>query len=101
MKMGIKELMTNIRVEVYPRDAGDLGFAHIGHIARSDEDELKLCKDIATSIKRHVDDIGFASPKYDIVKECEYCGANWTEASDKYNGGCCDEDEKNAPKETK
>lgn len=24
---------------------------------------------------------------------CEYCGSKWTEASDQYNGGCCDRDQ--------
>lgn len=28
---------------------------------------------------------------------CEYCGWGWTEDIDDYNGGCCDEDEKNNP----
>jgi hypothetical protein len=28
---------------------------------------------------------------------CEHCGSGWTEDSHEYNGGCCDEDEKNNP----
>ena len=28
---------------------------------------------------------------------CGHCGSGWTESDSLYNGGCCDEDEKNNP----
>jgi hypothetical protein len=101
--MGIKKLMTNIRVEVYPRQAGVFSFGSISGITRTDKEELTLCKEIVSNINRHVDNIGSVSVIHDIEKECEFCGSIWTEDSDIYNGGCCDEDEdeENAPKETK
>lgn len=55
------------------------------------------CEDIAKSIKRHVDDVRSAYVEVETEDTCEYCGADWTELSKTYNGGCCDDDEQNNP----
>lgn len=61
-------------------------------------DQLKSrAESIVADIKRHVDDVGYAEVVPEVVHQCEFCGYNWTEESDTYNGGCCDEDEENNP----
>lgn len=54
--------------------------------------EKSECERIIAEIARHVDDARAA-----LVAEtqavCSHCGAPWTEDSDTYNGGCCDEDQ--------
>jgi len=47
---------------------------------------------LADQINRHCDAEGKAEVEFDIVHECDVCGAPWTEISDKFNGGCCDYD---------
>lgn len=54
--------------------------------------ERKKCEEIVADIKRHVDNIGYCNVEVESAS-CEYCGADWTEAGDDYNGGCCDRDE--------
>ena len=95
-----KKVLTDVFVKVCP--LGGLSWLR----RRSPGEELKIKQDAARSImaeiKRHVDDV----ESMEIVEEfnecvCEFCGAEWTEKSDNYNGGCCDKDEENAPKEGK
>ena len=56
--------------------------------------------DVRQLIKRHV------APTANLLcldveaqtrLECEHCHSMWTERSETYNGGCCDEDGKNNP----
>jgi hypothetical protein len=61
------------------------------------EDQRKACAEIEADIRRHVDGFESVSFEYDKKHSCEYCGSPWTENSAVYNGGCCDEDEKNNP----
>ena len=55
--------------------------------------------EMVKQIVRHVD--GCSPNNVEIVIErkpvCSFCGAKWTEDDAGYNGGCCDEDEENAP----
>ena len=89
-----KERKINFRVEVYPYQTQH---------TQSDEQWMRECKEIVAQIERHVDNIGNGrfsqktSIIWDTEKYCEFCGYAWEEDSDTYNGGCCDEDEKNNP----
>lgn len=60
-------------------------------------EELKLCKSLIADIKRHVDGIRSIGFECETENVCEYCGAAWTEDSDVFNGGCCDEDLEHDP----
>ena len=40
---------------------------------------------------------GAVSDDIEVEARCSYCGRSWTENGRDYNGGCCDEDEKNNP----
>lgn len=59
------------------------------------------CEDVAKSIRRHVDDVSWVGVIGDTIVVCEHCGYKWSEPSGDYNGGCCDEDEKNNPENLK
>lgn len=89
-----KEIETNYRVEVWPvlnpfvRDNGKKNA-----IAKD------TCEEILKSIRRHVDEVADVLIARDIEQVCSYCGSTWTEDNNEYNGGCCDKDEENAPKE--
>jgi len=69
---------------------------------KSEEDLLDRmrseAKGVVDQATRHVDCPG---PKpsfcWDTLYVCSHCNGKWTEKSDTYNGGCCDEDEKNNP----
>lgn len=63
-------------------------------------DLKERCSEIVTDIKRHVDGVKFAHIVDEEEYSCEHCGNIWTGESDMYNGGCCDEDEKNNPEST-
>ena len=93
--MGVKKTKTNLRVEVYPSAPW-----HFGRWVdtRTPEQEEQLCQDIAKNIKRHVDNVEQARVIWDTEETCEFCGCQWGEESDNYNGGCCDKDEETAPK---
>lgn len=87
--MGIKR--ANYRVIVEP-DLSNLG----GYITTDREGlPYRLTEKLMKNIKRHVDDIYDISITSDQV--CEHCENLWTEKDVLYNGGCCDEDEKNNP----
>lgn len=75
----------NYRVVVEPRWIGIAGW------------DEETCNTIAEQIRRHVDDVDSIRIEFDQKSICEHCGWRWTEESDSYNGGCCDEDEKNNP----
>ena len=67
----------------------------LDHLERITTDTLKreYCHDIAKAVRRHVDGVENATTFCDRVETCSHCGSNWTEESDVYNGGCCDDDE--------
>lgn len=94
----------NFRVIVEPRRLGYMGFISMSDRMACGNDESRIdreyesrCNDIASQIKRHVDDVAGAYVEWDTWHVCEHCGGRWTEESSTYNGGCCDEDEKNNP----
>lgn len=99
--MARQNLRTNFRVEVYPREASDLGFASISRLTRSEAETERACEQIADEIRRHVDGLPsrWNSPNrgvnitWDNEPVCSHCGSPWTEKSDTYNGGCCAKDE--------
>lgn len=97
--MGIKIEKENARVEVCPRSKGDYGYMFIGGDNHTFEEEMDICMEIEEQIIRHVDGTGrrYVNIIYDVTKVCEYCGSDWTEESNDYNGGCCNEDEKQNP----
>lgn len=87
-----KGTRSNFRVEVEPRNL----------MAQTEEEWERDCEAIAEQIRRHVDGLPFGhdrgvSVMWDTEFVCEHCGNRWTEDSDTYNGGCCDEDEENNP----
>jgi len=84
-----KSFRDNIRVEVTPASP------FFGEF--TEEKQMTASRDIERSIKRHIDGIGTIAVVYDIVGVCSHCGSKWTEASDSYNGGCCEGDEANNP----
>jgi len=106
--MSVKSRRDNFRVEVTPIDPGDLGSCSIGSRTRTEDQTERLCEEIASNIRRHVDDLPSSFNDrsrgvqvcWDTVKECGFCGARWTEDSQDYNGGCCDEDQKSDPEDT-
>ena len=89
--MGRIDRKENIRVEV---EAG--GYMRITR--RSPEEQMvDACEGVAAQIRRHVDGLGSVRVMWDTAGTCEHCGAQWTEDSPDYNGGCCDADEDNNP----
>jgi hypothetical protein len=87
------KVYSNWRVEVFPEEPF--------YFRRKTNEEqhkymLNEIGDLQKQIKRHVDSAG-AVVRFDTGFTCEHCGSNWTEDSDTYNGGCCDEDELNNP----
>jgi len=51
------------------------------------------CEAMAAQIKRHVDDWKYVDVEQETEDVCEHCGGVWTEASQVFNGGCCQADE--------
>jgi hypothetical protein len=76
---------TGFRVEVLPCSPWLVSGGELYYIEQ--------CERIRKAILRHIDDIDSASVVYETKSYCSFCGDEWTEASDTYNGGCCDEDE--------
>ena len=107
--MKTKGARDNFRVVVSPRRLGDFGSIRTsddflygrGEEARKriERDYQDRCEEIAADIRRHADNVGHVSVEFDQEYVCEHCGRDWTEESNTYNGGCCDKDEENAPKE--
>jgi len=84
-----KTIRSNIRLEVYPRDAGDFGIARIGGVYRTEQEEYDLAKSIKAQIQRHVDDVGSVNIVSDVDYICEFCKRSWSE--DVYGvPECCD-----------
>jgi len=93
---------SNPHVVVTPRRLGDLGIARVpenwmGPQSVIERDMLTRCEGIRDAVERHVDNVAFATVKFDEETVCEHCGHAWTETSTTYNGGCCDKDEEAAP----
>lgn len=97
MSERIKETRENWRVEVIPDEPWILG---------RDITEKQIhqkwrdaANEVMEQIKRHVDGINRhgTEVKWDTRRECAACGSRWTEESDTFNGGCCDEDMKHEP----
>ena len=93
----------NYRVVIYPRSLGDFGSVSMSDFSvTTDEADRQAqyrerCHQIATDVGRHISNVGIVSVEFDTMAVCTYCGAAWTEASDQYNGGCCDQDEEGNP----
>ena len=85
----VKTEYVDFRVEVVPR--------YPSWRKITAEQAKVICKDLEAYIRRHCDDVQQVNLLYDIERSCVSCGGRWTEDSDTYNGGCCDEDEKNNP----
>ncbi len=87
---------SDFHVQVFPRDAGDFGVAHLSGQHHTEEAEESLCREIAQDVERHVDNLPSIGAKTRVVwesrDECEYCGSIWTEGDLPHNGGCCHED---------
>lgn len=102
--MGKKLLpKTDFRVVVYPRGLGDFGSIRASESlfygntpaekARQERDREERANEIAKEIQRHVDNVASVHIDFDQPAVCEHCGYDWTEKSDTYNGGCCEQDE--------
>lgn len=95
----------NFRVVLTPRGLGDFGGFSISNVhghgkdadARREREYQERCEEMVRDAKRHVDNLQYAEVEFDQEPVCSYCGSRWTEKSTTYNGGCCDEDEKNNP----
>lgn len=96
--MSKKTNITGYHVRVEPLTS-ILGFDY----HNSPEDQKQNCEGIARMILKHVgkndDNRGDVTVVPEMEAICENCGEDWTESSDKFNGGCCDEDLENEPKE--
>ena len=87
---------TNWRVTV-EHDATRLTWRRTGESpkdfeARQSDLGRIACEEIASAIRRHVDNVANVYVESDAKFVCEFCGAPWTEGNDPYNGGCCDKD---------
>jgi nitrate reductase NapAB chaperone NapD len=86
--MGKITKITDVYVEVHP-------LVYSYNEENDAESKLRACNEIMDAIKRHVDDIDHCEIHEEVEECCEYCGYKWTGDNDHYNGGCCEEDEKN------
>ena len=91
--MGIIIKNENYRVIVEARKP----FWLINDDKKLDQEMKSRCEDIVQQIKRHIDDVSYVGLDWDVSKQCEFCGSDWTEDSKTSNGGCCDKDEENNP----
>jgi hypothetical protein len=87
----------NFRVEVRPRNPGDLGMARISGFHLTEDEAERACDEIASEVRRHVDGLPTHGDRgvtvnWDSVARCSHCGAVWTEDTDAHNGGCCSAD---------
>ena len=89
----------NYRVVIEPRRLGDFGFFSTSDsmFCKDEADRQRQykdrCDEIVSQVKRHVDGVSSVYVECDEVMVCEHCGADWTEDSPDYNGGCCEADE--------
>ncbi len=79
MAMKLTYTGVSVIVDVERPLAGYLDSKNLHYAARDVEDQ----------IKRHCDGIDSTEILFRTEKTCEYCGSNWTEDGDIYNGGCC------------
>jgi hypothetical protein len=108
--MKAKGRKEEFRVVVYPSSPTDYGYVSVSRgfvYGRGEEaqrrwerDMQECCEEIASQIRRHVDNVGSVQIECEQGDVCSYCGSKWTEDSDTYNGGCCEQDEEHAPSET-
>lgn len=62
------------------------------YYGKTDAEKHRLeAERVKTEIRRHVNDPGCIRVVQNYNKVCEYCGNDWTEDDDIYNG-CCDKD---------
>ena len=95
-----KTEVVDFTIQVNPRSLGDFGGLYIGsmnHPPDFEKQMRKRCEEIIEEIKRHVDEVHSCWIIEEKQETCSHCGYKWTEKSETYNGGCCDEDEKNNP----
>lgn len=91
----------NYRVVIHPRSLGDFGSVSMSDslVASGEADRQaqyrERCHEIAADVRRHVNNVGIVSVEFDTLAVCTHCGSSWTEESDTYSGGCCDQDESN------
>jgi hypothetical protein len=71
-------------------------------VRREDEQRraMEICEELKTQIKRHCDDVGWIVIEEVTEPVCSFCGGKWTEDSDTYNDGCCEDDEQNNPEKS-
>lgn len=72
------------------------------HAELTSEQQLRAANRIKAAIERHLShDLGKEMDGVNVIATCEYvcshCGYKWGEDDIKYNGGCCEEDEKGKP----
>lgn len=88
----------NTCLEVFPT----LGFSTGRELHTRDSEMarriIKALSDARSEVERHVD-VDHVYLHIVYGHECEFCESVWTEDTDAYNGGCCDEDEKHKPVE--
>lgn len=90
----------NYRVIIEPRRLGDFVYYSVSDylvcpdLQRRQQQYKERCDEIASEVRRHVDNVGSVEVVCDSIEVCEHCGAEWTEQSKNYNGGCCDADQK-------
>jgi len=96
----------NFRVIVEPCRLGDFGVVSVSDSLLFPDEAVRSqqyqerCNEIVNQIKRHVDAVGSIRIESDARLVCEFCGAEWTEGNDTYNGGCCGEDQAAYEKQT-
>ena len=94
--MSVKVIKTDIHVRVDLRDSGDYGFFRISNPERAQarllQDAENLAKQIRLRMDKWEDGRGDVSVIWTTKSICEHCGADWTENTGDYNGGCCSMD---------
>lgn len=89
-----KTILVDQHVRVWPRENGFFGES-------SEAEILAECQRLAREINKHCSDFAGCrvwNKKQDV---CIHCGSKWDpNCTGDYNGGCCDEDEKNNPEAT-
>ena len=103
--MPVKSRRYDFHVRVEPHNPGDYGFCSISGAERTEDESVAICEEIAIQIRRHIDNLPTRGNKgvsisWKTEEICEYCGYNWGEDSDEFNGGCCDKDIEHEPKDT-
>lgn len=94
--MGKKTVKSNIHVAVYPRGLEDFGFSGISGQARSEEDEIAVCEEIAREIRLRVSNLPSDFPRgthvvWDNMEVCEHCGEAWKPTC--FGNICCSKEE--------